>query len=401
MKSLFIFLIFGLSLKLYSQNIPTVKPEISHSNIFSKKASKEWELTIELYEKLENGNINFGELSSLQEKMIDSLEMGYGPMTEGVGCSWYCGGGPSKITSSSNLKSQGNNSYVADNIHDFNLFTAWVPDNSISAIGESINFYFDPFSPRVNEIIIYNGYIKNEELWKQNSRVSKLKFSVNNKPVAVFKLEDVSSTQTFEIDPIQSVDSTKDLIITLEILEVYPGTKYKDVAISEINFNGLDVHCFAKGTKILMSDHSLKNIEEINEKDSVMSYDFSQNHLKSVKVTDLVIAKHSELYKIKFNSGEIIATDDHPFFVNGDFWASINPKKSNFNYDNDRNVREIKIGDRLYFPETNSYKSIILIEKIENSELTYTLNLPSGSDNFIANGCVVKVEVPNYYSNNK
>ena len=82
MKSLFIFLIFGLSFKLYSQNIPTVKPEISHSNIFSKKASKEWELTIELYEKLENGNVNFGELSSLQEKMIDSLEMGYGPMTE-------------------------------------------------------------------------------------------------------------------------------------------------------------------------------------------------------------------------------------------------------------------------------------------------------------------------------
>ena len=333
--------------------------------------------------------------------MIDSLEMCYGPMSKEVGCSWYCGGGTSKITSSSNLKSQGNNSYVADNIHDFNLFTAWVPDNSMSAIGESINFYFDPFAPRVNEIIIYNGYIKNEELWKQNSRVSKLKFSVNNKPVAVFKLEDVSSTQTFEINPIQSVDSTKDLIITLEILEVYPGTKYKDVAISEINFNGLDVHCFAKGTKILMSDHSLKNIEEINEKDSVMSYDFSQNDLKSVKVTDLVIAKHSELYKIKFNTGEIIATDDHPFYVNGDFWASINPKKSNFNYDNDRNVREIQIGDRLYFPETNSYKSIILIEKIENSELTYTLNLPSGSDNFIANGCVVKVEVPNYYSNNK
>ena len=149
----------------------------------------------------------------------------------------------------------------------------------------------------------------------------------------------MSSTQTFEINPIQSVDSTKDLIITLEILEVYPGSKYKDVAISEINFNGLDVHCFAKGTKILMSDHSLKNIEEINEKDSVMSYDFSQNHLKSVKVTDLAIAKHSELYKIKFNTGEIIATDDHPFYVNGDFWASINPKKSNFNYDNDRNVR--------------------------------------------------------------
>lgn len=94
--------------------------------------------------------------------------------------------------------------------------------------------------------------MKNEDLWKQNSRVSKLKFSINNRPVAIFQLEDVSNTQTFQIDPIQSVDSTMDLILTFEILEVYPGSKYQDVAISEINFSGLDVHCFEKGTKILI-----------------------------------------------------------------------------------------------------------------------------------------------------
>lgn len=401
MKSLFIFFLLVLSFEFYSQDIPLIKSQILYSNVFSKETSKEWEETIELYEKLENGDVNFDNLSSFQQKMIDSLEMGYGPITEGGGCSWYCGGGPYKITSSSNLKSQGNNSYVAENIHDFDLFTAWVPENRNSGIGEKISFYFEPFSPRVNEVKIFNGYMKNEELWKQNSRVSKLKFSVNNKPVAVFQLEDVSDTQIFKIDPTQSNDSTKDLIITFEILDVYPGTKYKDVAISEINFSGLDVHCFSKGTKILMNNYSLKNIEKITEKDSVMSYDFSHKKLISVKVNDLIIARHSDLYKIKFEGGEIISTDDHPLFVNGEVWASINPKKSNINYINDRIVRKIQIGDSLYFPETNSYKSIICIEKFENTELTYTLNLPSRNNNFIANGCIVKVEVPIYLSENK
>lgn len=396
-KAVFIFILFGSSFKFYSQDLPIVKSQILYSNVFSKETSKEWEETIELYEKLENGDVNFDNLSSFQQKMIDSLEMGYGPMSEGGGCSWYCGGGPYKITSSSNLKSQGNNSYLAENIHDFDLFTAWVPENRNSGIGEKINFYFEPFSPRVNEVRIFNGYMKNEDLWNQNSRVSKLKFSINNRPVAIFQLEDVSNTQTFQIDPIQSVDSTKDLILTFEILEVYPGSKYKDVAISEINFSGLDVHCFAKGTKILMSNFDQKNIEEIKENDSVMTFDFSLNQLKSVNVSDLIIAKHVNLFKIKFEGGEIIVTDDHPFFVNGKYWASINFRKTNSDYINEENVNELKLGDSLYFPVEKKYKSIISIDKIENKELTYTLNLPSGNNNFIANGCIVKTEISKYF----
>jgi hypothetical protein len=65
---------------------------------------------------------------------------------------------------------------------------------------------------------------------------------VNGKPTAILELKDIKNTQSFKINPIQSTDSTRDLILTLEILEVYKGTKYDDVAVSEIGFDGLDVH---------------------------------------------------------------------------------------------------------------------------------------------------------------
>ena len=88
---------------------------------------------------------------------------------------------------------------------------------------------------------------------------------VNGKPTAILELKDVNSTQSFKINPIQSTDSTKDLILTLEIIEVYKGTKYDDVAVSEINFDGLDVHCFAAGTKITMADNSTKTLNRLQK----------------------------------------------------------------------------------------------------------------------------------------
>ena len=50
-----------------------------------------------------------------------------------------------------------------------------------------------------------------------------------------------------------------------EIVEVYKGEKYDDTALSEIYFDGMDVHCFLAGTKILMSDNPRKYIWDLHE----------------------------------------------------------------------------------------------------------------------------------------
>lgn len=392
-KTVFILTIFVLTLGLSvsGQNLPTIQPTVHSSNEYKKADQLIWQKALDQYAKINSGDIEYDLLSEKDKKMIDSLEMGYGPMTQGVGCSWYCGGGPDKITSSSYLRDEGKITYLPDNIHDFDLFTAWVPDNSKGSIGKKINFHFKPFAPRVNEIIIWNGYIKNIDLWKANSRVAKFKMIVNGKPTAILELKDVNNTQSFKINPIQSTDSTKDLILTLEILEVYKGTKYDDVAVSEINFDGLDVHCFAAGTQITMADNSTKKIEEITNQDWVLAYDKLTGNLDKVKVSELTIARHTNLLKLRFSDREIIVTDDHPFWIEGQIWASINPTKSNNNYEQASEVIQLKIGDKIYIPTENKYIDLISIEKIEEEQLTYTIELTSG-DNFIANGFLVKME---------
>ena len=370
------------------QDLPVIKDKSFNANVYSKTEQVFWEKGMEQLAKINSGDLDYRQMSEKDKAVIDSLEMMEGPMTEGVGCSWYCGGGPYKITASSYLKEQSNIHYLPENIHDFDLLTAWVPEGSI---GMKINFHFKPFAPRVNEIVIWNGYIKNIDLWKANSRVAKLKLSINGKPIAILALEDSTNTQSFPIDPVQSTNSTKDMILTLEILEIYKGTKYADVAISEINFKGLDVHCFGSGTEISLKNGTTKKIENIDTSDIVISYDLINQTVSESKVSKLITARHSNLVKMKFKDRDVIVTSDHPFWTQDKSWASLNPQKSNQNYLQEIQVRLLSVGDRIFVPANNEFIEILDILELGGEQLTYTLELING-DNFIANGLLVKTE---------
>ncbi|AXT59267.1 hypothetical protein D1816_02520 [Aquimarina sp. AD10] len=241
MQKIISILFLFFSILTYGQNVNTLKPILGNENNYSKTEFKYWRSAIDSLVLSDNSKneINYFEMTKRTKKAIDSLEMGHGPKTQGIGCSWYCGGGPYKISSSSILKK--NINYSDQNIHDFDLLTAWVP-KSKNGIGESISFHFKANSPRINTIEIYNGYVKTKKLWKNNSRAKKLKLKIDNKTIAILELEDTTASQRFEIQPIQSTIENQDLVLTLEILESYEGEKYSDLVISEINFDGIDVH---------------------------------------------------------------------------------------------------------------------------------------------------------------
>ena len=59
-------------------------------------------------------------------------------------------------------------------------------------------------------------------------------------------------------------------------------TVSQTVSTERMDFDGLDVHCLVKGTKITMADGSEKNIEEIKEGDEVLSYTTSNTTGKSM-----------------------------------------------------------------------------------------------------------------------
>ncbi len=264
MKPIYTIAFFLVSISLFSQKTPVLEPEIGKIYDFSQERQNLWDTCIlSVTDGFPKGKFTEEELSKLRNKCS---ELGFSEARDGFwgitsGCSWYCGGTYKNVTVSSSLKTQKDNVYNEKSISDLNYKTAWVEGVAGDGIGEFITYEFPPLNPRITKIIITNGYIKDKKTWKNNSRVKQLKMYVDNEFYAVLNLKDVYAEQTFEVLPIgyaqhKNISYTKDgkiiddmagntippLKLKFEILAVYKGDKYKDTAITEIYFDGIDVH---------------------------------------------------------------------------------------------------------------------------------------------------------------
>ena len=155
-------------------------------------------------------------------------------------CSWYCGGQIDSVTASSALADR----YAAEKAHDFSIVTAWVEGVEGNGEGEYLRYSFPGTCPRITTVLIHNGYVKNWEVWRDNARVKRLLMYYNDEPYAILNLQDTMGLQSFDVGVLgyEDRDSAPAWSIKFEILEVYPGKKYEDTAITEIYFDGIDVH---------------------------------------------------------------------------------------------------------------------------------------------------------------
>lgn len=220
--------------------LKTFKPIAETIVDLSSKAENEIDRQTELLSK-EN-------LTELEKKELDNLVHKYGEVIESVwdiidgGCSWYCGGGNYKVEASSQLKSNNYYSYTALEANDLSYKTAWIEGKAGDGIGEYIEYYFENNSPRISSIIISNGYQKSEKAWKENNRVKLLKLYVNGSAFGLLSLSDTKTDQEFKIGTFGHNLNGSDLILRFELVEVYKGDKFEDTAITEIYFDGIDVH---------------------------------------------------------------------------------------------------------------------------------------------------------------
>ena len=156
-------------------------------------------------------------------------------------CSWYCGGQIDSVTASSALGEK----YAAEKAHDFSIVTAWVEGVEGNGEGEYIKYAFPGTCPRITTVLIHNGYVKNWDVWRDNGRVKRLLMYYNDKPYVILHLQDTANLQSFEVGILgneERSETSPAWSIKFEILEVYPGEKYEDTAITEIYFDGIDVH---------------------------------------------------------------------------------------------------------------------------------------------------------------
>lgn len=89
--------------------------------------------------------------------------------------------------------------------------------------------------------------------------------------------------------------------------------------------------CFMAGTKVNMEDGSMKNIEDVQEGDWVVTWDFEENSFSNEKVLITTQTEDQKVVHLTFkcfgNDLDIYATPDHPFFVEGGKgWACQDPE---------------------------------------------------------------------------
>lgn len=224
-----------------AKSLPHVKP----SDVWmmpSDEELAEWKSLNESFESedadLPDNMMNRYEELTEENAVLEDLYSGK--------CSWYCGGEVQRVTASSHLKAQGRFNYLPKNAHDFNHESVWAEGAQGQGIGEWLEYEFAGACPRVTAVKILPGHVKTKAAWEANSRPKYIKMYYLGKPVCILDLQDVRGMQYFDLEkfgPFGYHNPDKPTWrLRFEIVDVYPGTKYQDTVISELMFDGIDVH---------------------------------------------------------------------------------------------------------------------------------------------------------------
>jgi len=134
------------------------------------------------------------------------------------------------------IDSEGKNTYGPENVVDGLPETAWVTKDDPSYTFKDMMIGFVSLDDAtISEFTIRNGYCKSRDIWEKNSRVKKMSAFIDNKPVVTVTLKDTMDEQTFSLGADYNLKA--DDVISFLILETYPGTKYDDIAISELHLD--------------------------------------------------------------------------------------------------------------------------------------------------------------------
>jgi len=362
-KSFFLIILF-FPIFTISQNIPTI---YSHGGM----SPDEWEYYVdETMENFDSDGPDFVDFGIIEN-----------PCSQGVFIK----------RASSTLAPHKSNNYDIENIQDYNHKTAWVEGKSDYGIGE----YFI-VSGDVN--IIYNGYQKSEWVWQSNSRVKKFKVYKDNKPICYLKLHDLMGGQYFSLPedydtegdgydtPSYYADDESGPRFKFEIVEVYEGDKWKDVAITHIDLQG----CCLLGQSIITDSHNnYQQISKINKGDFIKTMDLKSGKVTKAKVNQVFNQKHYALLEIKTKKQSIKATKDHPFYVKNYGLISLREIlkiKRLHDYNELSNQFEILVWNET--KNKTEYEIITQINIIEGEFETYTILDLENGQNFIANGFV-------------
>ncbi|MDQ3111168.1 MAG: hypothetical protein M3R17_14850 [Bacteroidota bacterium] len=290
-----------------------------------------------------------------------------------------CAQGTRPLKASSTLTGQGTKNYALKNLADDDPKTAWVEGVAGYGTGE----WFE-VGGMVN--VIYNGYQSSPIAWANNSRVKTFKVYENNSPICLLVLTDEMGQQSFEL-PV-TAENRDSVILKFEIVDVYKGLKWDDVAISHID-NVLC--CLSFATAIGVSVESTESISEVMVSDEIMCINLENNTLYSSNVELTATQEHVGMIKICTETKSLILTKDHPVNFKGYGFISVNALMSKLKCtDLQLLVNNVEVLTWDAASHTTKYEKLAAIETLEGKYKTYSIRKISGGAYYIANGIVTE-----------
>lgn len=237
------FLVLALSQAVVAQDtLPRLLPKLGAAPDLSPAAfarfaeldsllNAEGDLDLEGTQRLEE---LYDEIGELWESPCDVI---------GVGCSWYCGGGPDTVWASSHLAPLDGQRFDAGLAHDLSYCAAWAEGAEGPGIGEWLAYRFAPASPRLHTVRVVNGLVTDTASWRAHGRVRDLLMAENGVPLTILQLADAMDEQSFTLPRMfgQRTDGAP-MVLTFTIRSVHPGDRQAPTVITELWFDGTDVH---------------------------------------------------------------------------------------------------------------------------------------------------------------
>jgi len=144
-----------------------------------------------------------------------------------VNDSWYPG--KYELCVSSVLSPQGMNTYGPEHISPLVEGNgAWCEGVKGNGIGQTISFSFKEGPQNISMIDLLNGHHKSDKHYATNGRIRSVGITSDKGRLGVYEIAD---TKYSNIEFPQG----KYKWIKLEILSVYPGSKYQDVCVTSIS----------------------------------------------------------------------------------------------------------------------------------------------------------------------
>ena len=153
--------------------------------------------------------------------------------------------------------------------------------------------------------------------------------------------------------------------------------------------------CFAKGTKISMADESIKEIQDIEIGDSVLSYNLSTSTIEPDEVLELHTGFNNNMMEMTFSDGTIIhSTFDHPYRVKHKGWCSIKPDMTNDILTNIKDAKQLEVGDKCFLLKDGKITEVEFIssKSIPDFQTTYTIKKLKKNNTYFADGVMVGSE---------